>query len=56
MPSPAAASRPRPIVVVADPLAPDGLALLRERFSVRVRDQIGMFADVDEVRTAKLGA
>ena len=34
MPSPAAASRPRPIVVVADPLAPEGLALLRERCEV----------------------
>ena len=35
MPSPAAASQPRPIVVVADPLAPEGLALLRERCDVR---------------------
>lgn len=34
MPSPAAASRPRPVVVVADPLAPEGLALLRERCEV----------------------
>ena len=35
MPSPAAAKSTRPIVVVADPLAPEGLALLRERCDVR---------------------
>src|SRR3989441_6958478 len=35
MPSPAAASSTRPIVVVADPLAPEGLALLRDRCDVR---------------------
>ena len=35
MPSPAVASTDRPLVVVADPLAPEGLALLRERCLVR---------------------
>ncbi|HVR88121.1 MAG TPA: phosphoglycerate dehydrogenase [Candidatus Limnocylindria bacterium] len=35
MPSPAGASAARPLVVVADPLAVEGLALLRERCEVR---------------------
>jgi len=50
MPSPAAANSTRPIVVVADPLAPEGLALLRERCDVRTPN------GPDELRAALVDA
>jgi hypothetical protein len=47
MPSPAVASRPRPVVVVADPLAPERRV---------ARRALTMFAELDEVLIAKVGA